>query len=144
MIEDAPVFPKRILHADDDPMIREIVERALKGLGDVEIESVLSGEKFIEKAASFRPDLIMIDLKMPGIDGLDAIEAIRKLNPPVEAPVIFFTGFCDIVMQDFYEVLGVIGVLHKPLSPGLIPERIRYMWAEHHGLPTNIEASRML
>lgn len=137
-------FPDRILHADDDPMIQAVVEKALKDLGTLEMKSVLSGEEFVKEAASFRPDLILLDLKMPGIDGPTAIEEIRKLDPPLEAPVIFFTGVREITMQDFYKALGVIGVIHKPISPGMIPERIRYMWAQHFGLPTHIEDSKLM
>ena len=137
-------FPSRILHADDDPLIQDVVERALKGLRGCEIESVLSGAEFIDKARDFQPDLILLDLKMPGIDGVEIMREIRNMEHPIDAPVIFLTGHIELVMKDEYKNLGVIGILHKPISAGIIPERIRYMWCEHHGLPTNIEPSGFL
>lgn len=143
-MQDIPNFPKKILHADDDPMIIEVVERALGDLDGVTLQSVQSGQGLIEVAPLFLPDLILLDLKLPDKNAPDIIEAIRNFDDPIDAPVIFFTGYRDVKMQEEYKNLGVIGVLHKPLSPGIIPERIRFMWCEHHGLPTNIAASGIL
>ncbi len=131
-------FPKRILHADDDPMIQEIVERAFRGYEGLSFETCSNGQELIEKVNAFNPELILLDATMPGMNGADIIEKIRNLDEPIHAPIIFFTGHKDLKMIDAYAAIGVIGIIHKPISPGLLPERVRYFWEYRQKKPSEI------
>ena len=126
-------FPKRILHADDDPVIRDIVKKALKDYAKLQYKICENGEQLLEITAEFQPDLILLDLSMPVMDGLDVLHALHVHRQKVKPAVILFTGHKEVQMCAEYEKLGVIGVLHKPISFGVLPERIRFMWVEHQG-----------
>ena len=126
-------FPKSILHADDDPMIRDIVERALRGNENLQYKTCEDGAELIKVAEEFQPELILLDLSMPGMDGVDVLETIHNAADKFSASIILFTGHTNIEMTPEYEKLGVIGVLHKPVSPGVLPERIRFFWVESQG-----------
>lgn len=132
-------FPKRILHADDDPMIQEIVARAFRDYDNLLFETCSNGSELIEKVNGFNPELILLDATMPGMSGVDIIEKIRSLEEPIHAPIIFFTGHKDLRMIDEYAAIGVIGIIHKPISPGLLPERVRYFWEYRKKKPSEIK-----
>ena len=72
--------PLRILVADDDAVLRAAVRGLLRGLGH-RVEAVADGEAAIEKAAGSRFDLILLDVQMPGVGGIEAAEAIRRGRP---------------------------------------------------------------
>ena len=124
-------FPIRILHAEDDVLIHDIVSEALHRYKGVNIKHCNNGQEMINCARSFNPEMILLDLNMPCVNGPDALEVMRKENPDMDIPIIFVTGYRDVKMCPEYEKLGVIGVLHKPLSVGTFPERIRHFWQEH-------------
>ena len=125
-------FPKRILHADDDPMIRDIVKRALERYEEIDYAQCEDGKQLLETAIAFKPDLIILDLTMPNMDGTDVM-AMISASEDIHAKIVLFTGHKDVKMTPDYEKIGVIGVLHKPISVGVLPERIRYFWVQAQG-----------
>lgn len=64
---------KRILHIDDEPSISAVVAYALRKLGHYEVRSANSGYQAVELAKEFRPDLILLDVMMPGMDGIQTL-----------------------------------------------------------------------
>jgi len=75
-----------------------------------------------------QPDLILLDLRMPDMNGSDTINELRKTPSYNHAPVIFVTERTKVTMIDAYKVLGVIGVIHKPLDPKTLKSQILGYW----------------
>ena len=107
---------KRILVIDDDEAIRKSFTLALMGSG-YEVETAESGEKGIEKAGSGRYDLIYLDLKMPGLNGVETLQELRKRDRDI--PIYIATAFYGEYFQGLQEATkdGIdFEILQKPLS----------------------------
>lgn len=109
----------RILVVDDEQDMVQGLRRLLK-LKDYDVETATSGEEAIERARQWRPEGILMDLKMPGIGGLEAYRKIRTLRP--NTFVIFMTADPSLVEQADAE--GAVAVLIKPLDPASTCELI--------------------
>jgi two-component system NtrC family response regulator/two-component system nitrogen regulation response regulator GlnG len=109
----------RILVVDDEQDMAQGLRRLLR-LEGYEVEVANSGEEAIRRARDWHPEGILMDLKMPGIDGLDAYRGIRLLCP--NAFVIFMTGYSVMAEQAGAE--GAVAVLSKPLDPASTCEMI--------------------
>ncbi len=84
--------PIRILVADDHPVVRDGLVAMLSTQPDFAVAGEAStGAEAVERAAALTPDVILLDLEMPGMDGVEALRQIRAARP--EAPVIVFTAF---------------------------------------------------
>lgn len=101
----------RILIADDESIIRMDLREALTRLGYDVVADVPDGAQAVQMAREVRPDLVIMDIKMPGIDGL---EAARRLNQDRIAPVILLTAYNQDDLIDGAVDAGVIGYIVKP------------------------------
>jgi len=115
---------KRILIADDEARVLMILRDALQKLGKgVEIVTVSSGSEAIRKSKERAFDLLISDLRMPGIDGVELTRAIKASNP--DAAVIWITAYgCHLVTAEA-EDLGVYACLDKPLEIQQIRKVVR-------------------
>jgi len=110
--------PKNILLIDDDPLVLKTVGRLLQSHG-YKIEQAASGEEAIEKAQNSRFDLIISDIRMPGINGIETLKRIRDLNANANRPAIpeiIITGYIDTQAQQEAANLGISDYLYKPFS----------------------------
>jgi DNA-binding response OmpR family regulator len=119
---------KTILHIEDEPDIREVVRLALEEIGGFAVESCASGEEGLAKAQEHRPDLIVLDVMMPGMDGPMTLRELRKIPELSETPVIFMTAKVQTHEIEEYAGMGAIGVLTKPFDPATISKEIRALW----------------
>jgi DNA-binding NarL/FixJ family response regulator len=106
----------RVLLADDHAVVRHGLERLLSGFADVEVVATASdGEEAVQLAARERPDVALVDLQMPGVDGICATKRIREVSP--ETRVVVLTAFSD--REAIVEVLdaGAAGYLLKDAEP---------------------------
>ncbi|ODR97602.1 hypothetical protein AUC69_10825 [Methyloceanibacter superfactus] len=119
---------QRICYIEDEPDIRSIAEFALTELGGFAVELYESGQQAIDKAPGFRPDLILLDVMMPGMDGIETFERLKEIPETEETPVIFMTAKA---MQDEvkrYLSLGASAVIPKPFDPLNLPDQLREIW----------------
>ncbi len=118
--------PLRILIADDQPSIGEFLAEQLRSSGH-QVKVVTSGEAAIQNCQECLPELILMDLEMPGIGGLQAIRQIRKLTREHWIPIIVITESNDEgdLLQGF--MAGGDDYLHKPVNPLLLEVRMRAM-----------------
>lgn len=124
-----------ILYVDDEPDIREVASIAF-GLDDgVSTRTAGSGREALEALAesSFRPDVIMLDVMMPQLDGPATLTEIRKLPDHENTPVIFITARAQPQETAGYLELGAIGVITKPFDPMMLPVEVRAMVARAGG-----------
>jgi two-component system OmpR family response regulator len=111
---------KRILLVEDDP--------------DVQIVEVCeSADDALRTASSFSPDLILMDVMMPGIDGPSAVPAFRAIPATAGTPVVFMTARIQPNDVARYKELGCLDVISKPFDPASLPEALRVIWRRHDG-----------
>jgi two-component system OmpR family response regulator len=115
----------KVLIVDDDPSIRKIAEISLRAVGNWNVVSAEGGEAAIKTAQEEKPDLILLDVMMPNMDGPTTFKRLREMN--CSTPVIFVTAKVMKQEIDAYCKLGAIGVVTKPFDPMTLPDEIRAM-----------------
>lgn len=118
----------KILHVEDEPDIQEIVKMALETLGGFTIETVNSGQEALEKARLFVPDMILLDVMMPGMDGPTTLQELRKRPETAHIPVVFMTAKVQTGEVEQFLELGAIDVISKPFDPLTLSDQIREIW----------------
>jgi two-component system OmpR family response regulator len=115
----------RILHVDDEPDIREVVELSL-GLDPVfTVRSCGSGEEALAAAAEWQPDIILLDVMMPVMDGPATLVRLRQNARTASIPVIFMTARAQAREVDRFRSLGAVGVIPKPFDPMTLAASVR-------------------
>jgi CheY-like chemotaxis protein len=123
----------RVLHVEDEEDIRTVTKLALEGVGSFIVESCESGAAAVEKAGGFKPDIIVIDVMMPEMDGPATLRALRKLPETADTAVVFMTAKAQIHEIEKFKSLGVAGIIVKPFDPMTLSERILEIWESRHG-----------
>lgn len=121
---------RRVLCVEDDPDIRMIIEFSLATVGGLEVCLCPGGQLALQQAPVFLPDLVLLDVMMPGLNGPETLVALRKLPCMQGVPIVFMTAKA---MPDEVEELlqyGATGVIVKPFDPMTLPQNIRIYW-EH-------------
>jgi two-component system OmpR family response regulator len=115
----------RILHVDDEPDIREVVELSLGLDPGIATRNCGSGEEALKVAAEWQPDIVLLDVMMPVMDGPSTLLQLRD-NPKTSGiPVIFMTARAQAREVDLFRSLGAIGVIPKPFDPMTLAAAIR-------------------
>jgi len=114
----------RILHVEDDPSLQNLVRAALEHLGGHEVRSAADGQQALDAVRGFAPQLLLLDLDLPGISGIDTLRALRRCEGLHDVPVIFLTAAADPQVFEDLRLLGVQEVLRKPFRPRLLVEAI--------------------
>ncbi len=122
---------RRVLLVEDDVDIQLVASLALSDIGGFTVEVCGSGREALEAAARFRPDLILLDVMMPDMDGITALGELRA-NPETRLiPVVFMTARTQHHEIARYKELGSIGVITKPFEPASLAEALRGLWERH-------------
>jgi CheY-like chemotaxis protein len=129
----------RILYIEDDPHIRTVALLALKEVGGFTVALASSGNEGIEMAKTFLPDLILLDIMMPGMDGPSTFRALKELPETAGIPVIFLTAKAQPKEIESYKRLGALDVLTKPFDPMTLSDEIRAIWERSHQPPPQPE-----
>jgi two-component system OmpR family response regulator len=115
----------RILHVDDEPDIREVVELSLGLDPDFTVRSCGSGKEALAVAAEWQPDFILLDVMMPVMDGPATLVQLRENAETVSIPVIFMTARAQAREVDRFRSLGAVGVIPKPFDPMTLAASVR-------------------
>ncbi len=118
----------RILLVGDQRDIRSIVGLALGKIGGFQVKVCESGEEALASAGDFAPDLLLLDLSMPVLDGLGTLKELRARG--LAAPAVFFTARLNAKDAERYRDLGVLGVIPKPFDPLKLGSQLREMWKQ--------------
>lgn len=119
---------KKVLCVDDDEDILQIAKITLEDLGNFEVFTCSSGKDALECAQQFHPDLILMDIMMPEMDGVSALKLLR--NNHIAAPVIFLTAKVQQNEINEYISVGGAGVIKKPFDPMKLCDEIQAIWKE--------------
>jgi CheY-like chemotaxis protein len=115
----------KILIVDDDEDIRMVSEVVARRIGQWEVVLAASGEEALERASEEQPDVILLDVMMPGMDGPATLEQLRRDSATAAIPVIFLTARAQSHEIERYLALGADGVIVKPFEAMTLPDRIR-------------------
>ena len=118
---------KKILLVEDAVDIQMVARISLERVGGFTVEVCGSGAEAIEKAPSFAPDLILLDIMMPGMDGVATFKKLRAIPALSKIPVIFMTAKGEEDVRKT-EGLGAFPVLFKPFEPIALPDEVRALW----------------
>ncbi|MBX9953222.1 MAG: response regulator [Candidatus Obscuribacterales bacterium] len=116
---------KQVLLVDDDQNIRTLAQMGLEGLTDWKVELAASGAEAISKATELKPDLIILDVMMPGMDGPTTLGELRKVDTLTAIPVIFMTAKAQTHEVELYQKMGARGIITKPFDPMTLPDDIQ-------------------
>ena len=108
---------RRILVVDDSPLIREAARIGLETVAGHSVETAQSGEGAVARAAAQRPDAILLDVVMPGMDGPATLTALRAGAATRDVPVVMVTGLDAATHGPKLEELGAVGMIAKPFDP---------------------------
>jgi CheY-like chemotaxis protein len=115
----------RVLHVDDEPDIREIVQLSLGLDPDLMVKSCSSGGDALTEAAAWSPDLILLDVMMPIMDGPTTLGRLRQSPSTAGIPVVFMTARAQPRELDHFVSLGAEGVIAKPFDPMTLAASVR-------------------
>lgn len=116
---------KKVLMVDDDQSIRRICQVTLKSVGKWEVVLAESGYDGLELARKESPDVILLDVMMPGMDGPTTLLKLREDDQLKHIPVILMTAKVQPQEVEQYTRLGASGVISKPFDPLTLPNEIK-------------------
>lgn len=116
----------RVLHVDDEPDIREIVELSLGLDPALAVRSCASGSEALAAATDLPPDLILLDVMMPVMDGPATLTRLRGDPRTTDIPVVFMTARAQAREIEHFRSLGAAGVIAKPFDPLTLAGMVRH------------------
>lgn len=123
--------PERILCVDDDPDLLALLGLALAEWGPDGLRLCTSGAQALKLAEAFRPDLVVLDVCMPELDGPDTLQALRRIPALADTPVVFMTAGADPADAERYRSQGAAAVIPKPFDPRTLGPALAEVWREH-------------
>ena len=115
----------KVLIVDDEDDIRRIARIALTKVGRMDVVEASSGTEGVRKAAEERPDVVLLDVMMPGLDGPSTLAALLSDPATASLPVIFLTAKAMASEVERLKGLGARGVLTKPFDPMKLASDVR-------------------
>ncbi|WGM31847.1 response regulator [Brevundimonas sp. NIBR11] len=116
----------KILHVDDEPDIREVAAMSLGIDPNCEVRSAASGAEALGLLeGGWQPDVVLLDVMMPELDGPGTLERMRRLPSHSDTPVIFMTARAQAQEQSRFLGLGAIAVIVKPFDPMTLASQVR-------------------
>ena len=119
---------QRICYVEDDVDIQRIVRVSLERIGKMTIEVVGDSTRAVEAIIAFKPDLVMLDWMMPGMDGPAVFRKMREHVETKDLPVVFITAKASQRDLDELHAMGAAGTISKPFSPKELPDQLRNIW----------------
>lgn len=115
---------KRILVIDDDDDVREVAALALETAGDYDILTADNGRTGLAQAVRQHPDLILLDVMMPELDGPSTFRLLRQGETTKQIPVIFLTAKVQAADRRSLTLLGANGLISKPFDPLRLADQV--------------------
>lgn len=122
-----------MLHVDDDPTIREVVRLMLEGIGGMEVDSADGGPAALARAGQRPPDVVLLDVMMPGMDGPQTLRALRSLEGCGDLPVIFLTAKVMRREMSLLQELGAARIIQKPFRARDLVDAVHAVLAGREG-----------
>jgi two-component system OmpR family response regulator len=121
---------KHIACIDDDEDILRVAELTLELMGGFKVTTFPGGAAALAGLATAAPDLVLLDVMMPKMDGLATFEAMSKRADLKDLPVVFLTAKIQPSERNQYEAMGAAGVLAKPFDPATLADELKRIWQD--------------
>lgn len=119
---------QRVCYVEDDEDIRKIVRMSLERIGKLTVEVIGDPMVAIDAMKTFKPELVMLDWMMPGMDGPTLYRKMQEVPEVREVPVVFITAKASEKELSELRALGAAGTISKPFSPKDLPAQLRDIW----------------
>jgi len=119
---------QRVCYVEDDEDIQKIVRMALERIGKINVQVISDPMVAIDSIKAFKPELVMLDWMMPGMDGPTLYRKMKEVPEVRDLPVVFITAKASQKELDELRSLGAAGTISKPFSPKDLPEQLRAIW----------------
>jgi CheY-like chemotaxis protein len=119
------VKPRKVLVVDDDDIIREVAKVALEVVGGWQVSTAGNGDEAGRLAAADQPDLVLLDVMMPALDGPSTAALLRADPATSEVPVIYLTAKSPLTDEQLGSVPNLVGVITKPFDPMVLAAEIQ-------------------
>lgn len=123
----------RVLYVEDEPDIQTVARLALESLGGYAVEVCSSGGEALQRAPQFNPQLILLDVMMPGMDGPATLKVFRTMPQFAATPVVFMTAKVQANEIASYRQMGALGVIPKPFDPMTLAAQVGQIWERADG-----------
>ena len=134
---------QRILVVDDDSSGRRLTRATLAKAGFAVIEAA-NGRQALDQMAKGLPDLVLMDVSMPEMDGFTACSELRRLPGGTRVPVIMMTGLDDVGSIERAFEVGASDFITKPINWAILGHRVRYILRASHAIETLAQSQRRL
>lgn len=122
--------PNRILCIDDDPYILKVTAGSLEIVGGMQVALCESGEEGLQIAHEMKPDLMLVDVMMPNMNGLAVLEKVLADEDLCKIPVVLMTARTREKEVDQYLKEGATAVISKPFDPMTLPGELTAIWQQ--------------
>jgi two-component system OmpR family response regulator len=119
---------ERVMLVEDDRSVRRVAQMALEMVGGLKVRACESGVEALDAIAEFRPQLVLLDVMMPGMDGPAVLRRLREQPETARIPVVFLTAKAQDEQVGQLRALGVLGVIFKPFDPMTLAKTVASMW----------------
>lgn len=119
---------KKILYAEDEKDVQTIVEISVWSTSNYEIKICDNGKILLDCVEDYQPDLILLDVMMPEMDGITTLKNLQANEKTKNIPVIFITAKAQTHEVELFNKSGIIGVITKPFDPMLLSSKIKELW----------------
>lgn len=119
---------KRITYVEDEPDIRAIAQIALEEIGGFTLNVCESGHEAVATVPIFHPDMVLLDMMMPGMDGIQTFHSLRAIPELDGVPIVFMTAKAQKHEIEDYKALGAADVIPKPFEPVALSDHVRSIW----------------
>lgn len=124
---------KKILYAEDEPDVQTIVELTIKSMSNYEIKICENGRKLLECVEEYNPDLILLDVMMPEMDGITTFKKLKDSQSTKDIPVVFVTAKAQVHEVGKFKEMGSWGVITKPFKVMNLCNDIQEIWDHNNG-----------
>ncbi|NRQ43531.1 response regulator [Rheinheimera sp. YQF-2] len=121
---------QRIMHVEDDPSIQQVAKIALEAVGGFTVHTCSSGKQALADYPDFAPQLILLDVMMPGMDGPTTLQHLQQQYDLTAVPAVFMTAKVQSNEVASYKALGAVDVVVKPFDPMTLSDQIRRIWSD--------------
>ena len=116
---------QKIMYVEDEPDIQTIARIALEQIGGFDLLVCSSGQAALDQVSDFAPDIILLDVMMPEMDGIETFRQLKTLPACADVPVVFMTARVQTHEIKEYTDLGAVDVIAKPFSPITLAEQVK-------------------
>ncbi|GAA0278411.1 response regulator [Alteraurantiacibacter aestuarii] len=120
---------KKVLYVEDDSLIAELAIMTMEDFADLTVLHCSSGPEALEAVSQFSPDLILLDVMMPNMDGMETLRRLRAMPDIAHTPAVFMSAKVQTHECESYLKAGACGVISKPFDPRALSDKLQDLWA---------------